>query len=131
LGVYHGLRRRHRQSYLDEFVFNRRRTRHAVFRSLLGIAAVRGPLTYNMLIAPEAQAVSRLPHNQGIAGCCVADLRRPRTAIEPASGETSLKRVRRAYRSLTSRHGLLRLIRAGGVGLIVGIGMAIFLPFVD
>jgi transposase-like protein len=31
LGVYHGLRRRHFQSYLDEFVFrfNRRRTRHA------------------------------------------------------------------------------------------------------
>jgi hypothetical protein len=38
LGVYHGLRRRHLQSYLDEFVFrfNRRRTRHAAFRSLLG-----------------------------------------------------------------------------------------------
>jgi hypothetical protein len=41
LGVYHGLRRPHLQSYLDEFVFrfNRRRTRHAGFRSLLGIAA--------------------------------------------------------------------------------------------
>ena len=37
LGVYHGLRRQHRQSYLDEFVFrfNRRRSRHADFRSLL------------------------------------------------------------------------------------------------
>ncbi len=36
LGVYHGLRRQHLQSYLDEFVFrfNRRRTRHAAFRSL-------------------------------------------------------------------------------------------------
>ena len=35
LGVYHGLRRNHLQSYLDEFVFrfNRRRTRHAAFRS--------------------------------------------------------------------------------------------------
>ena len=33
LGVYHGLRRNHLQSYLDEFVFrfNRRRTRHAAF----------------------------------------------------------------------------------------------------
>ncbi len=41
LGVYHGLRREHRQSYLDEFVFrfNRRHHRHASFRSLLGIAA--------------------------------------------------------------------------------------------
>jgi hypothetical protein len=43
---------------LDEFVFrfNRRRTRHAAFRSLLGMADARGPLTYNMLIAPEAKA---------------------------------------------------------------------------
>lgn len=55
LGVYHGLRRRHLQSYLDEFVFrfNRRRTRHAAFRSLLGIAAGHAPITYQMLISPE------------------------------------------------------------------------------
>jgi predicted RNA-binding Zn-ribbon protein involved in translation (DUF1610 family) len=58
LGVYHGLRRQHLQSYLDEFVFrfNRRRTRHAAFRSLLGIAAAITPVTYKMLITPEAQA---------------------------------------------------------------------------
>jgi hypothetical protein len=57
LGVYHGLRRKHLQSYLDEFVFrfNRRRTRHAAFRSLLGIAAARHPLPYKMLISPEAK----------------------------------------------------------------------------
>ena len=56
LGVYHGLRRQHLQSYLDEFVFrfNRRRTRHAAFRSLLGIAAGHPPFTYQMLISPEA-----------------------------------------------------------------------------
>src|SRR6201998_2461367 len=56
LGVYHGLRRRHLQSYLDEFVFrfNRRRTRHAAFRSLLGIAAEQPPRPYKMLISPEA-----------------------------------------------------------------------------
>jgi hypothetical protein len=56
LGVYHGLRRRHLQSYLDEFVFrfNRRRTRHAAFRSLLGISARTKPFTYKMLISPEA-----------------------------------------------------------------------------
>ena len=53
LGVYHGLRRPHLQAYLDEFVFrfNRRRTRHAAFRTLLGIT----PATYNMSIKPEAQ----------------------------------------------------------------------------
>src|SRR5271167_3893862 len=58
LGVYHGLRRKHLQIYLDEFVFrfNRRHTRHAAFRSLLGIAAAHPPLTYNMLISPEAKA---------------------------------------------------------------------------
>ena len=58
LGVYHGLRRKHLQSYLDEFVFRfkRRRTRHAAFRSLLGIAAGHPPFSYNMLIAPEAKS---------------------------------------------------------------------------
>jgi transposase-like protein len=58
LGVYHGLRRKHLQSYLDEFVFrfNRRRTRHAAFRSLLGIAAAHQPTPYKMLISPEAKA---------------------------------------------------------------------------
>ena len=58
LGVYHGLRRKHVQTYLDEFVFrfNRRRTRHAAFRSLLGIAASHPPLTYKMLISPDAAA---------------------------------------------------------------------------
>ena len=57
LGVYHGLRRKHLQCYLDEFVFrfNRRRTRHAAFRSLLGIAAAHQPLSYKMLISPEAR----------------------------------------------------------------------------
>jgi hypothetical protein len=41
LGVYRGLRRGHSQSCLDEFVFriNRHRTRHAAFRSLLGISS--------------------------------------------------------------------------------------------
>jgi ISXO2-like transposase domain len=58
LGVYHGLRREHLQSYLDEFVFrfNRRHQRHASFRSLLGIAAGHAPLTYKMLVSPEATA---------------------------------------------------------------------------
>lgn len=57
LGVYHGLRAKHLQSYLDEFVFrfNRRRTRHAAFRSLIGIATRRNPITYKMLILPETK----------------------------------------------------------------------------
>src|SRR5512134_735173 len=46
------------KSYLDEFVFrfNRRRARHAAFRSLLGVAVALKHVTYNMLIQPEAQA---------------------------------------------------------------------------
>jgi hypothetical protein len=58
LGVYHGLRRKNIQTYLDEFVFrfNRRRTRHAAFRTLLGISVVTNPATYKMLITPEARA---------------------------------------------------------------------------
>ena len=54
-GVYHGLRRKHLQAYLDEFVFrfNRRKTRHAAFCSLFRIATNAEPLTYNMLIEPE------------------------------------------------------------------------------
>lgn len=58
LGVYHGLRRKNIQTYLDEFVFrfNRRRTRHAAFRTLLSISVVTKPVTYKTLIAPEARA---------------------------------------------------------------------------
>ena len=53
-GVYHGLRAKHLQSYLDEFVVpasTRRRTRHChAFRSLFGIAVCTKPFTYNMLV---------------------------------------------------------------------------------
>jgi transposase-like protein len=58
LGVYHGVRAKHIQTYLDEFVFrfNRRRNRHAGFRSLLANGAKIAPVTYNMLIAPDARA---------------------------------------------------------------------------
>jgi hypothetical protein len=37
------------------FRFNRRRTPHAAFRSLLAIGLAISPVTYNMLIAPEAK----------------------------------------------------------------------------
>ena len=38
------------------FRFNRRRTRHATFRSLFAIAIRAKPVTYNMLVAPEQSA---------------------------------------------------------------------------
>jgi len=55
LGVYHGLRKQHLQAYLDEFVFrfNRRRTPHAAFRTLIGIGLAIKPATYKMLIEAE------------------------------------------------------------------------------
>ena len=55
LGVYHGLRSKHLQTYLDEFVFrfNRRRTRHATFKTLLGLATNKPPITYDMSIKSE------------------------------------------------------------------------------
>jgi hypothetical protein len=58
LGVYHGLRRAHLQAYLDEFTFrfNRRGNRHAGFARLLTISLDHKPVTYNMLIAPDARA---------------------------------------------------------------------------
>ncbi len=53
LGVYHGLRRKHLQAYLDEYVFrfNRRKYRHAAFATLLGIAACHEPAPYYILKA--------------------------------------------------------------------------------
>ena len=53
LGVYHGLRRRHLQAYLDEFVFrfNRRYTPAAAFERLLGLSLTHQPATYQMLIS--------------------------------------------------------------------------------
>jgi hypothetical protein len=55
LGVYHRLRKKHLQRYLHAFTFgfNRRRSRHAGFRSLLCIGSLIAPLTYNMLSTPE------------------------------------------------------------------------------
>jgi len=56
LGVYHGLRRKHLQRYLDEFVFrfNRRQNRPAAFSRLLGIVTIKPPTPYKMLIAPQS-----------------------------------------------------------------------------
>ena len=56
LGVYHGLRKTNLQHCLDEFVFrfNRRRTRHAAFDTLLGIGAHTTPAPYHVLIRKSA-----------------------------------------------------------------------------
>ena len=48
LGTYHGLRRKHIETYLEEFVFryNRRFYRHVSFEALLGIASRHQPVSY-------------------------------------------------------------------------------------
>jgi transposase-like protein len=48
LGTYHGLRRKHVDTYLNEFVFryNRRFYRRVSFETLLGLAAHNEPVTY-------------------------------------------------------------------------------------
>jgi transposase-like protein len=56
LGVYHGLRRKHIQAYLDEFVFrwNRRRHFKSTFEALMGIGLRTGPCQYHDLIGKSA-----------------------------------------------------------------------------
>lgn len=52
LGTYHGLRRKHADTYLNEFVFryNRRYYRHVSFETLLGLVADQIPTSYWDLI---------------------------------------------------------------------------------
>jgi len=56
MGVYHGLRRRHIQRYLDEFVFrwNRRRHRRTSLDSLPGIGLGLPPATYHDIVGGRA-----------------------------------------------------------------------------
>jgi hypothetical protein len=48
LGTYHGLRRKHVDTYLNEFVFryNRRFYRHVSFETMLGLASHHHPTSY-------------------------------------------------------------------------------------
>jgi ISXO2-like transposase domain len=48
LGTYHGLRRKHIDTYLNEFVFryNRRFYRHVSFETMLGLASRHYPTSY-------------------------------------------------------------------------------------
>jgi hypothetical protein len=70
LGVYHGLRRRHIQRYLEEFTFrfNRRRSRPVLrtiptgsFHLLLGIAGRTPPVTYRGIVDGGSDTIPRLP----------------------------------------------------------------------
>lgn len=72
LGTYHGLRRTHIDTYLNEFVFryNRRFYRHVSFETLLGLAVHHEPTTYWDIINrdnPRKPArVTRSQHPQDV-----------------------------------------------------------------
>jgi len=51
LGTYHGLRRKHVDTYLNEFVF--RYNRHLSFETLFGLAARNEPMSYWDIIERE------------------------------------------------------------------------------
>ena len=55
-GTHHGVEHKHLPHYLNEYVFrfNRRRTPMAAFQSLLGLASVHRPTTYDSLYASES-----------------------------------------------------------------------------
>jgi len=54
-GTHHGVGHQHLQAYLDEFTFrfNRRRTPMAAFQTLLGLATLHGPTSYDLLYDSE------------------------------------------------------------------------------
>ena len=62
LGTYHGLRRKHVDTYLDEFVFryNLRFYRHASFETMLGLAADHAPSTYRDIVGRESPSKNQI-----------------------------------------------------------------------
>jgi transposase-like protein len=75
LGTYHGLRRKHVDTYLNEFVFryNRRFYRHASFETILGLASHHEPASYWDIIGRAnprqgAPALRRAPRRRKTVG---------------------------------------------------------------
>ena len=74
LGTYHGLRRTHLDTYLNEFVFryNRRFHRHVSFEALLGLAAHHAPASYWDIVQRDnprkgVQTIRRTPRRRKTA----------------------------------------------------------------
>ena len=90
LGTYHGLRRKHVDTYLEEFVFryNRRFYRHVSFETLLGIASHHEPVSY-WDIAGHAnprkgeKTVRRTPRHRKTA----AGMRQDQTSLAQTEGQ--------------------------------------------
>jgi transposase-like protein/Zn ribbon nucleic-acid-binding protein len=60
LGVYHGVRRKHVQEYLDEYTFrfNRRKWRKVSFEKILGLTAIYGPIHFHEITGGKPRNTS-------------------------------------------------------------------------
>jgi len=98
LGTYHGLRRKHIDTYLNEFVFryNRRFYRHASFETMLGLAAHHEPAGYWDVIGRAnprkgGVALRRAPRRRKTA----AGLRQDASASAQTEGQNQASNVGR------------------------------------
>ena len=100
LGTYHGLRRKHVDTYLNEFVFrfNRRFYRHVSFETVLGLASHHDPMSYWDIVGRDnprtgVPTVRRLPRRRKTATGMREDGSGPRETRPPApaSGPSLLK----------------------------------------
>src|SRR5205823_8177873 len=80
LGTYHGLRRRHIDTYLNEFVFryNRRFYRHVSFETILGLASHHHPKSYWDIVGRDnpRKGVPTVQSETGLGSTFSADLDR-------------------------------------------------------
>src|SRR5208283_925609 len=99
LGTYHGLRRTHVDTYLNEFVFryNRRFHRHVSFEALLGLAAHHAPASYWAIVQRDnprkgVQTIRRPPRRRktatgmrqdGAPSALGGDQNQPITPVQP------------------------------------------------
>ena len=93
LGTYHGLRRRHLNTYLNEFVFryNRRFHRHVSFETLLGLAAQNEPASYWDIVNRDnprkgVPTIRRTPRRRKTA----TGIRQDRASSAPPDGQIQL-----------------------------------------
>jgi hypothetical protein len=95
LGTYHGLRRKHidtyLNTYLNEFVFryNRRLYRHVSFETMLGLASHHQPMSYWDIIGRDnprkcVPTVRRQLRRRRTATGMRADRSRPPETVEPS-----------------------------------------------
>ena len=98
LGTYHGLRRKHIDTYLNEFVFryNRRFYRHVSFETLLELASHHHPSSYWDIVGrgnprKGVPTVRREVRRRRTATGMRPDRSRPPERIEPSPVSDSIR----------------------------------------